>query len=164
MTTIHDSGVRCCLEEHVKRNALHLIAAAVAILLIIAGCRAGTGSPAGTDDSASAPSPPTAMTPPPTHPTPTAQPSPTPIDTSSWVPFSSDRFGYDMAIPPTWTATPAVRDWSLEESTEVDPGADHFIDTNAAYPIGVQVFSAPVPANMSSQAMDRRAHPAGCDV
>ena len=33
---------------------------------------------------------------------------------TSWVPFSSDRFGYDMAVPASLTATPATRDRTLD--------------------------------------------------
>jgi hypothetical protein len=150
MTTIHDSGVPRRREVNVNRNILRLVAAAVGSLLIIAACGVGSGSPAATDHAATPPSSATAPTLPPT-PTPAPQASATPIDTTGWVPFSSDRFGYDMAIPPTWTPTPAIRDWSLEAATEVDPGADHFIESAAAYPIGVQAFSAPVPANTSSE-------------
>jgi hypothetical protein len=134
-----------------NRNALRSIGAAVVGLLIVAGCGAGTGSPAGTDDTAPAPpSSTTAPTPPPT-PVRTPTPQPTPVDTTSWVSFSSDRFGYDMAIPPTWAATPATRDWSLEIDDEVTTGADFFVEPTASYHVAVQAFSAPVPAGMSNE-------------
>jgi hypothetical protein len=35
-------------------------------------------------------------------------------DTSNWVPFTSDLYGYEVAHPPAWVAQPATRDWSLE--------------------------------------------------
>ena len=130
-------------------NAIRWIGAAAVGLLIIAGCGGGASSPAATISASTAPSSAATPTTPPT-PTPAAVPSPTPIDTTGWVPYSSDRFGYDMAIPPTWTAEPATRDWSLEIDNEVTTGADHFIDkAPGVYQVGVQAFSTPVPSGMS---------------
>lgn len=77
-----------------------------------------------------------------------------PIDTSDWVPFSSDRYGYDLSYPSGWTATPATSDWSLEADRTTDwaaKAADQFLDTAAAYGIGVTAFTAPVPAGMSDE-------------
>ena len=129
---------------NVNGNALRLAALAVAAVLIIAvggvylrnnNASGGVGgAPAATASPTPAPTP---------SPTPTATPSPlaTPIVTTGWIPFSSTRFGYEMAIPPTWTATPAVRDWSLAIDNEATTGADVFVDVNAAYQIAVQAFS-----------------------
>ena len=87
---------------------------------------------------------------------PSASPSPVaaaPADTTGWLPFSSDRYGYAVAHPSGWTATQATRDWSLE-ADRIDwqtKAADRFISTDAAYQIGGISFSAPVPAGMSNE-------------
>jgi hypothetical protein len=84
---------------------------------------------------------------------PSASPSPSPAltDTSNWVPFTSERYGFALAHPPTWTATPATRDWDFETDrmSPVTPGSDHFIDEDAAYKIGVVAFATDVQADMS---------------
>ncbi len=133
-----------------NRNAVRLIGATVMGLLIITGCGVGSGAPAGTGDSTVAPSSTTAPTPP-TATSPTASLLPS-LDTTTWVPFSSDRFGYDIAIPPNWTADAATRDWSLEADNEVTPAADNFVDKRpGVYQIGVQAFSTPVSAGTTNE-------------
>ena len=76
-----------------------------------------------------------------------------PIDTTGWVAFTSDRYGYDLSHPPTWTATPATSDWSLEaDRTDfLTKAADRFIEADAAYGIGVTAFTAPVAGGMSNE-------------
>src|SRR6185503_5626954 len=44
----------------------------------------------------------------PTNPT-SQPPSPSLVDTSTWVPFTSTRYGYSLRHPPSWTAEAADR-------------------------------------------------------
>ena len=75
-----------------------------------------------------------------------------PADTSDWVAFTSDRYGYDMSHPSGWTATQATTTGrSRPTGSTQTKAADRFISTDAAYQIGVTSFSAPVPAGMSNE-------------
>lgn len=72
-------------------------------------------------------------------------------DTSNWAPFTSQRYGYEIAHPPAWTATPSVRDWvfdtdRLEFRSEA---ADSFIDPTAQYQIRFTAFAVDVPPGTS---------------
>ena len=85
-------------------------------------------------------------------PTPTPTPRPTPglTDTSNWVQFTSTRYGYTIGHPPTWTATPASRNWTLPDRKDwTSPAQDEFIDQHAAYEIGVHGFAVDIPKGMS---------------
>lgn len=64
-------------------------------------------------------------------PTPSPTPSPTPnlLDTSSWTPYTSSRYGFTLARPPDWSAVPATRAWTFEEdamNSVLTPAADAF--------------------------------------
>lgn len=74
----------------------------------------------------------------------------TPIDTSDWVAFSSDRYGYDLSYPPLWKAEPATRDWALADDVErrfASDAADRFSNNMEAF--YVTGFAARLPAGMS---------------
>jgi hypothetical protein len=74
-------------------------------------------------------------------PTPTPSSSPIPtiagpapsglMDTSTWTPFVSARYGFTIGVPPGWSATPATGTWTLERD------GPNWLTTNA------DVFLAP---------------------
>jgi len=79
-----------------------------------------------------------------------------PIDTADWVPFTSDRYGYTVAHPPTWTATPATRAWddqrsaaSQFEGSDQIGGSSAYVLSSAGYLISFTAFAADVPAGTS---------------
>ena len=93
------------------------------------------------------------------RPSPTAEPSASPsraadaaIDTSGWVTYSSERYGYDIKHPADWEATAATRDWILDRDRTdwLSPAQDRFIDNESADQIGVHVFAADLPAGMTA--------------
>ena len=90
---------------------------------------------------------------------PSASPIPSPSvsaplpDTADWVTFTSERYRYEMAHPPTWTAAPATRDWSLEADRSDWTGhgaADGFLGIYGGEEVLVTAFAADVPADMSA--------------
>ena len=40
-----------------------------------------------------------------------------PNDTSAWLPFVSERYGFSMAYPPDWSAHPGDGDWTFPDDT-----------------------------------------------
>ena len=127
--------------------AVALVALAAALYLV-APRSGGVGYPNAT------PSP----TAPSQKPTP-ALPTPLPtlsLDTSTWTPFSSARYGFTLAYPESWTAIPATRDFVLESdrtTSDVDV-SDLFVDQRV--PGNAQIllssFAATVPSGMSDGA------------
>lgn len=120
-----------------------LMGAAVIAVLIVGGVlltrgpTTNVGGPPITTPSLSAPD------------SPGASPSATPTltDTSDWVAFTSERYGYEIEHPPTWIATPAVGDWDFE-TDRLDwetADADTFHDALALF----SAFASDVPAEMS---------------
>jgi len=99
-----------------------LLAAAAAIVVVVGGLyvlrpgadRSGVGGQEPPVPSAS--------------PTPSPVPSstPSPLDTSGWVVYESDRYGFSISHPDDWTENSADHDWTFEkdivawESTGVD--------------------------------------------
>lgn len=89
-----------------------------------------------------------------------------PIDISDWVLFTSERYGYRLALPPTWSATPATQAWGFETDHTMSAlccmheGSDQFAEVNpytignpgvfsSEYPIWLRVFAVDVPAGTS---------------
>ena len=90
------------------------------------------------------------------------------IETESWVPFTSERYSYMIAHPPTWIATPATRAWAFETDQDepgFSGGSDEFAERNPrtigeiedtsdfdypashqGYPIWFTTFAVDVPA------------------
>jgi hypothetical protein len=134
-------------------GSLKLAAAAVAVILAIGGAAwilgRGSGSGVGGPNLAT----PSATSPATPLPSLSIAPSPTATsaNTADWVTFSSTRYGYQIAHPPTWSATPATRPWVLatDAATNTTTAADHFIDPTATYQILLTAFAADVPAGMS---------------
>jgi hypothetical protein len=76
-------------------------------------------------------------------PAPTPSPSPAPtatpslsatlspsnelINTSNWIEYTSDRYGFDIGYPSDWVATPSDRDWTFAEV------ANHLSDAHEVF-------------------------------
>ena len=154
-----------------------LAAAAVAGLVLLVAGAVWLGGDEGLVGGAPTPSPTPIRVPAESdvlQPTPdVASVRPTPIDTTGWIPFTSQRYGYELAIPPTWVTRPAVREWSLETDNMEggDPGTDSFapdglIDLHKTAPAGatvLNVFAAPATKEVSDQDW-LRADGAACAV
>ena len=83
-----------------------------------------------------------------------ASPSAAPAltDTSNWVAFTSEQYGYKIAHPPAWTVEPATRDWSLKNDRTDWVGhgvADGFLGVAAGLTTRVTAFAEDVPPGMS---------------
>ena len=80
---------------------------------IVSGCAgaAPTPSPSGEPSASAAPST--------TEPSSSAVASQSldPEDTSAWLPFTSERYGFRMAYPPDWSAHPGDGDWTFPQDT-----------------------------------------------
>lgn len=53
-----------------------------------------------------------------------ASPSLDPNDTSAWLPFVSERYGFSMAYPPDWSAHLGNGDWTFPEDTAWPDGVE----------------------------------------
>jgi hypothetical protein len=102
--------------------------ALVAVLVI--GCQATETGPSGVA-STSGPSPspsvqPTFLPSPPLVATasPAAGPSLDPSDTSAWLPFVSERYGFSIAYPQGWEAHEAIGQWTFPRDTAWPEGVD----------------------------------------
>jgi hypothetical protein len=135
--------------------ALNRIAAAAAVVLAVGALsafvlanRVGGPGAAPTPLASVAPS----STPPPS-PSPSIAPSPSPssISTAGWSTFSSSRYGYDIKIPASWTATAkqSTRQWSLavDQKDWLTSAADSFGPDPH-----VTVFAVDFPAGTSNDA------------
>lgn len=121
-----------------------LLGAAVIAVLIVGGVLLTRG-PTTTNIGG----PPAASSPPSASASAAVSPSATPAltDTSGWVAFTSERYGYEIEHPPTWIATPAIEDWDFE-TDRLDwetANADNFLSAQARF----SAFASDVPADMS---------------
>lgn len=102
-----------------NRNlALGLGGIAVVALLLI-GCQSsGSTSPSGEPSASAAPST--------TEPSSSAEVSPSldPNDTSTWLPFVSERYGLSLAYPSDWSAHPGNGEWTFPEDTAWPDGVE----------------------------------------
>ena len=116
-----------------------MVGAAVVAVLIVGGVlltRGPTNDIGGPPAASSAP-------------TSTGAPSATPAltDTANWVPFTSERYGYQIEHPPTWEATPAAGDWDFD-ADRLDwetADADVFLSSTARF----SAFASDVPPDTS---------------
>lgn len=105
--------------RRVNRKFTAFMGAVSATALLLSGCQS---------DGAAAPS---------THWRPTSAPSTTeprsspqatstltPIDTSSWLPFVSEHYGFSIAYPPDWEANQGHGDWTFPEDTAWPDGVE----------------------------------------
>ena len=51
-------------------------------------------------------------------------PAPSPIDTSSWLPFVSENYGYSISYPPEWEANQGSGDWTFPKDTAWPDGVE----------------------------------------
>ena len=141
------------------------LAIVVVLGLVISACAADAPSATNRGATAPADTPPVTTPPPPTplSPAPSAFPSPVAIDISDWVPFTSDRYGYTIAHPPTWGAIPATQAWTFEADHAqsarccMHEGSDQFAEvspytissaiSHGGYPIWLRAFAVDVPAD-----------------
>ena len=73
------------------------------------------------------------------------QPTPELLDTSSWISYPSDRYGFTIAHPEDWVENPAERNWTFPDDAktwEHLEAADTF--NNPAGSIGFSAWSWPV--------------------
>ena len=73
---------------------------------------------------------------------PIASPTVAPIDTSAWVPYVSERYGFSIAYPEeNWEVRPATRDWMFPEDANdwAKPGVELFSTPGAAEGLGIAV-------------------------
>lgn len=92
---------------------------------------------------------------PPTPP-PTVEPTDSPlpaatgasIDTSDWVAYTSERYGFNLSRPRDWVETHAIRDWALPADADwQSPASERFIGAD----LSVTAWSVPVAAGTSAQ-------------
>jgi hypothetical protein len=131
------------LNRLVAAAAIVLAVGALSVFVLAnrGGGPGGLSSPSG--------SPPTSTASPPSSPA-TAQSPGSSISTAAWVPFSSTRYAYQIAYPPTWSATASTRDFVLAKDRPdppLDGAADHFLGGPvlggpAGEQIGVTTFAA----------------------
>jgi hypothetical protein len=122
-----------------------MAATAVIAVLIVGGVLLTRGPTTSVGGPPAASSLPSVSTPASAGASPSATPALT--DTSNWIPFTSERYGYEIEHPPTWIATPATGDWDFETS-RLDwetANADTFLSAQARF----SAFASDVPADMS---------------
>jgi len=75
---------------------------------------------------------------------PTASPTASLLDTSLWVPYTSDRYGVTIAHPADWSEDPAQRDFSLEVDGEpwLSEATESFINPEES--VKFSAWSVPV--------------------
>ena len=70
------------------------------------------------------------------------------MDTSTWIPYVSDRYGFSIAHPDDWDANPAERDWTFPDDAQASrPGdaEDWFESTTNPDGLGIWVSAWSVP-------------------
>ncbi len=78
--------------------------------------------------------------------------SPEAIDTSTWTPFESERYGFGLSHPADRTAIPAAHDWTMAEAADwLSHGADAF-RTSEGEGICVSAWTAPVAPGVTTEA------------
>jgi hypothetical protein len=138
-------------------SPINRLAAAAAIVLAVGAFSAfvlsnRTGSP-GTSPAPSISASSSGASSPSASPAIAPSPSST-VSTAGWVTFTSNRYGYRIAHPPTWTATPATRAWVYgpDRLKQTTLAADQFIDGAATYQILVTAFAVDVATGTSEDA------------
>ncbi len=124
--------------------------AAVVAVLVVGGTFVTRGDTSGVGGSTAATPTPSASA----AATATQSPSPTQAltDTSNWETFTSERYGYEIGLPPSWIVEPATRDWALERDGADFRGfnvADRFHDESASFQVLVTAFADDVPSGMT---------------
>jgi hypothetical protein len=102
-----------------NRDIARVLGAATVVVLFLGGCRSdGSATPSGESPPAAAPST--------TEPSSSGPPSssPAPNDTSAWLPFVSERYGFSIAHPPDWSANAGNGDWTFPQDTAWPDGVE----------------------------------------
>ena len=133
--------------------------AIAAVAMVVVGCQAGAsqsanGSPQpSAAASAGSPSPISAA---PTV-VPTASPPTTasldPNDTSTWLPFVSERYGFSLAYPAGWEAHHASALWAFPQDTAWPDGVEHgdwFYLDGPDDGVAASAWSVPLPSGTSA--------------
>lgn len=113
------------------------------LLMLLTGCTASPPDPTGSPSASSAPAestPPASGSPAPSASAP-GRPVATGIDTSTWMPYTSERYGFTTAHPPDWIVTPSQRDWTPADSAQFDNDAQEWFFDGAD--ILVTAWAAP---------------------
>jgi hypothetical protein len=73
-------------------------------------------------------------------PSPSAQPSPTGfVDTSNWISYTSERYGFDIKRPPNWNENPSTRVWQLSDAATFPAEGTEDFTYQPAENLGVRV-------------------------
>ncbi len=115
-------------------------AAALLLMLLLAGCSPTT--PAETETLAASTGPTASATPTATF-TPSSATPIEALDTSGWVTYVSERYGFAIGHPPDWAVEPSQRDWTMEEDAERVDSPGHEAFTSPEGDIRVSVWSTP---------------------
>ena len=102
-----------------NRNLVVGLGAVAVVALLVLGCQSnGAAAPSGEPSPSAAQST--------TEPSSSAEVSPSldPSDTSAWLPFVSERYGFSMAYPPDWSAHPGNGDWTFPDDTAWPAGVE----------------------------------------
>jgi hypothetical protein len=103
-------------------------------VMLLGGSIAFRSANVATPSASPAPCEPSPMTP--STATGQGSPAPSPTDTSTWVRFTSSRYGYSMCVPPDWAVTPGVVPWApITSDPDANAAEDRFVapfgDTSA---------------------------------
>lgn len=71
------------------------------------------------------------------------------LDTPSWVPFTSSRYGFGISHPAGWSVQVADRDWAVP-TDGMSSATEHFVSANDQ--VLVSAWSAPISAETSLEA------------
>lgn len=116
------------------------VGAATAVALLLGGCQTD-GAAAPSSESPSSVSPSTTERPSSSQTTAT----PTPIDTSAWLPFVSEQYGFSIAYPPDWEANQGHGDWTFPEDTAWPDGVEvsdwFYLDDPASGGVAASMWS-----------------------
>jgi hypothetical protein len=80
---------------------------------------------------------------------PRSAPSPA-IDTSTWTPYVSDRYGFSISHPAGWTELPAASTWSLADHDPLSSAWENFRAPDSS--IRVSAWSVPVEPGTTAEA------------
>lgn len=126
-----------------------LAVAAVVAVLVVGGFYLTRGPTASVGGPAVTPSPTAPAAAP-------ASDSPVPAaltDTARWVPYASERYGYQISHPPTWVVEPAERNWSIDSVDRTNwmgrGVADRFHESSTSFAVLVTAFADDVPPGTS---------------
>jgi hypothetical protein len=140
-TTPQERDFRVPWRNPIMTTPLRLVAA-IAIVVALGAATfslgiGGTPAPLPTPTATATPAP-----------SPSTSASPEPLDTATWLPYSSARYGFEIAHPADWAPeAPPDHDWALPaDAVFPNTATEHFTYSQAVdgQGIGVSVWSVPV--------------------